>query len=107
MSKLKDKGYTKEQISQIMFLKQRNEYNNKIHTGDKVQLDKESIVGDPNWKRKDALYRVWCLEHFDVEMTAEVYKESRPDLWQLVEDDSEPKWLFHASELIVIKEYPA
>lgn len=90
-----------------MILKNRDAYDIKIKVGDKVQLDREAIIGDPNWKRKIPEYKQWCLEHFGKTFTAEIYKEERPELWQLGEDKTNPKWLIHASELILVEENPA
>lgn len=104
---MKKKGFTKEQIEAFMYLKDRDTYATKIKDGDKVQLDREAIIRDPNWKRKVTEYRLWCFEHFGEVFTARKHKDERPDLWQLEEDETNPKWLLHASELMLVKENPA
>ena len=106
-SRLKKKGFTEEQIKAYLFLKTRDTYATKLQSGDKVQLDREAITKDPNWERKVAPYKTWCSEHFGEVFTTQVHKEERPDLWQLNEDCTEPKWLFHASELLLVKENPS
>ena len=81
----------------------REEYAAKIHDGDKVQFNRVAILNDPNWERKRPEYRAWCEQHFGETFTARTYKKERPDLWELEEDTTEPKWLIHASELIIVE----
>lgn len=102
-AQLKKKGFTDKQIEAFLYLKARDEYGDKIHDGDRVQFNRETMMTDPNWERKQPEYIAWCEQHFGETFTARTYKEKRPDLWQLEEDTTEPKWLFHASELTVIK----
>lgn len=104
VSKLKAKGYTEKQIELFLLAWKRKSYESKIKPGDKVRLDRDAMTKDPNWKRKELKFRVWCMEHFEDTFTAEIYKESRKDLWQFTEDNTSPKWLFHVSDLIVVKE---
>lgn len=86
-----------------MYLKARDEYAGKIHDGDRVQINREAMMSDSNWEHKQPEYKAWCEQHFGDTFTARTYKEKRPDLWQFEEDTTEPKWLFHASELTIIK----
>lgn len=75
--------------------------------GEKVVLDLERIKSYPDWKEMRKDYREWVEAHegeiFTVEFDPEKKKNSTLDVsyWvQLVEDTTEPKWLFWAGDLI-------
>lgn len=76
--------------------------HNKIQQGDKVWLDEAAIIGDPNWERKVISYRLWCKEHFGEVFTVLPHNNGSVDLWQLEEDGTNPRWLFHSSDLTVV-----
>lgn len=103
----KAKGWSKKQTERAIIEFKRKAYKNQIHKGDKVQLNQDTIVNDINWERKTEAYRLWCHRHFGKEFTAKAHDDGRQDLWQLEEDETNPRWLFHSGDLIVKKKPPA
>lgn len=104
----KKKGMTLEQAQ--TFLKRMDSITTNPTTaweGEKVKLDYNRIITNPDWIRMRKDYKAWINAHKDDVFTVEfdpAKKENNSrtkDIWvQLVEDETEPKWLFWAGDLI-------
>lgn len=111
VKKLAKKGLTKE--SAITFVKRMDSITtNPITTweGEKVTLDYNRIISYPDWKQMREDYRNWVTEHkndiFTVEFDPLKKERQTTDynsLVQFVEDETKPKWLFWAGDLIPVE----
>lgn len=111
VKKLIKKGLTKE--SAITFVKRMDSITtNPITTweGEKVTLDYNRIISYPDWKQMREDYRNWVTEHkndiFTVEFDPLKKERQTADynsLVQFVEDETKPKWLFWAGDLIPVE----
>lgn len=72
--------------------------------GCKVKLDTEVLKGGIDYNRKTEKWKQWIENHQDDTFTVEY--ESRfgdePSIVLLKEDDTDPKWLWWAGELIAV-----
>lgn len=111
VKKLTKKGLTKE--SAETFVKRMSAITTNpvtVWEGEKVTLDYNRIITYPDWKQLREEYRNWVTEHkndvFTVEFDASK-KENQADDYnsfvQLVEDETKPKWLFWAGDLIPVE----
>ena len=78
--------------------------------GEKVTLDYNRIISYPDWKQMREDYRNWVTEHkndiFTVEFDPLKKERQTADynsLVQFVEDETKPKWLFWAGDLIPVE----
>ena len=111
VKKLAKKGLTKE--SAITFVKRIDSITtNPITTweGEKVTLDYNRIISYPDWKQMREDYRNWVTEHkndiFTVEFDPLKKEKQTADynsFVQFVEDETKPKWLFWAGDLIPVE----
>ena len=81
-------------------------WSDGLEPGTKVKLNLSRMIRDVNWSRKDDKYRLWCMAHANKIMTVEPDKVSirRPDLIAVSYNGEKVVWLFHVSDLIVVKE---
>lgn len=99
-------GLTKEQISNYVKFKD-NQYNgNYFNEGDKVKIDCEGIMSRVDYDKRVDNYRKFIEENKDTVFTVEYDEKYREKPWLvcLKEDNTEPKWLFTTSDLILFKE---
>lgn len=111
VKKLTKKGLTKE--SAITFVKRMDSITTNPITaweGEKVTLDYNRIISYPDWKQMREDYRNWVTEHkndiFTVEFDPLKKERQTADynsLVQFVEDETKPKWLFWAGDLIPVE----
>lgn len=111
VKKLIKKGLTKE--SAITFVKRMDSITTNPITaweGEKVTLDYNRIISYPDWKQMREDYRNWVTEHkndiFTVEFDPLKKERQTADynsLVQFVEDETKPKWLFWAGDLIPVE----
>lgn len=111
VKKLTKKGLTKE--SAITFVKKMNAITTNPITaweGEKVTLDYNRIISYPDWKQMREDYRNWVTEHkndiFTVEFDPLKKERQTADynsLVQFAEDETNPKWLFWAGDLIPVE----
>ena len=78
-----------------------------ISVGDKVVLDYEKITNTQQWSGANPAYREFIDVHKDEVFTAEaapaVEGRVHKQIFQLAEDQSEPKWLFWGGHLKKVK----
>lgn len=98
---LRHSGKTREQARQIV-----NEFEfmhpvKKLSNGDKVKLNVAGIKSDVNFKRKTDEYKTFVDTHQDDVFTVELDPKFHGNaiLVCLAEDETEPKWLWHESDL--------
>lgn len=111
VKKLTKKGLTKERA--ITFVKRMDSITTNPITaweGEKVTLDYNRIISYPDWKQMREDYRNWVTEHkndiFTVEFDSLKKERQTTDynsLVQFVEDETKPKWLFWAGDLIPVE----
>lgn len=82
------------------------EWHNGLQPGTRVKLDLKRMMSGSDWHGKTDAYRLFCMAHARETMTVQHDKvtKRRPDLVVLAEDVTQPKWLFHISDLIVQEE---
>ena len=75
--------------------------------GEKVKLDIVKMVVRKDWENLNKDYKKWVLKNQDNIFTVEFDPKRRPGMAknstmivQLVEDETVPKWLFYAGDLI-------
>lgn len=111
VKKLTKKGLTKE--SAETFVKRMSAITTNpvtVWEGEKVILDYNRIITYPDWKQLREEYRNWVTEHKDDVFTVEFdtsKKKNQADDYnnfvQLAEDETKPKWLFWAGDLIPVE----
>ena len=111
VKKLTKKGLTRG--SATTFVKRMDAITiNPITTweGEQVTLDYNRIISYPDWKQLRKDYRDWVTEHKNDVFTVEfdpLKKEKQTadynSFVQLKEDETNPKWLFWAGDLIPVE----
>lgn len=70
-----------------------------LQDGDKVQLNLDVIKGHPDYQKRLPAYQKFCEENAGKTFTVAYDKRLRQSLVSLVEDTTEPKWLFWIGDL--------
>lgn len=104
--KLKERGFTDEDI---LYYINHKEPRKDIWEGAKVRLDYRWMKFSPDWNRYNPKFVQWIEDHKDSVLTVEfdsVRREKMPNakfmtMVCFAEDDTEPKWLFYAGDLIL------
>lgn len=102
--KLKDKGYSKNDIAAMLAYKEIIKNSIVILEGQRVKLNIELIKSDVNYPRKTDKYKDWIDKHKDDIFTAEydLRHLDKPNLVCLAEDTTNPRWLIFTGDLTVI-----
>jgi predicted RNA-binding protein with TRAM domain len=98
------RGLTKEQAETLeYYLKLENTPDDKlIDNGSKVKFKYEQITSEKDWVRKSEKYRTFVEENKDKEFTVLIENtkiHNKYKLVSLVEDETDPKWLFWVGDL--------
>jgi predicted RNA-binding protein with TRAM domain len=99
------RGLTKEQAETLeYYLKLENTPDDKlIDNGSKVKFKYEQITSEKDWVRKLEKYRTFVEENKDKEFTVlieDIKVHNKYKMVSLVEDETDPKWLFWVGDLI-------
>lgn len=100
------RGFTDEEIEYYF---NRKEGQSSIWEGAKVKLDYRWMKFSPDWDKYNKKFKDWLFAHKDDVLTVEFdvkRKEKNPELNFMPvvcfkEDETEPKWLIYAGDLIL------
>ena len=70
-----------------------------IKEGDKVKLNLDAIMKHPGYQQQLPAYRKFCEENTETVFTVAYDERLRQSIVCLVEDKTEPKWLFWIGDL--------
>lgn len=102
--RLKKNGISVEDAIDLFTRRLQDMGADALPEGTKVRLNYDAITGQPNYAKRQEVYRNFVEENKDRVFTV-AYDEKHQSgkLVLLAEDTSEQHWLWHCGDLIVVK----
>lgn len=88
-----------DDLSKIAEIKKAMDGDWTFKPGDKVMLNMDVITAAQGYGKKLPAYKAFCERNADRVFTVEYVDGMRPSVVCLIEDESNPKWLFWTGDL--------